>query len=120
MTDDGKPNNICKKIFSSVLFNLSEKYMAESYVARAVAVNFDRLPEDVKNLLDNLQGPLQGVIKVSLMKDKIRTIRLISNVRTKIDMGFALKILNELSKDKDEKVRAEAEALKSTHPFNSP
>jgi hypothetical protein len=85
-----------------------------------VAENFDRLPEDVKNLLDKLQWQLESVINFSLFRDKISEIRLISNVRTKIDKGFALKILNKLCKDKDEKVRAEAEALKSTHPFNSP
>lgn len=56
LTDGGKPNNICRKIFSKVIFKLSENDEAAGAVAWAVAVNFDRLPENVRNkLLKSLQ-----------------------------------------------------------------
>ncbi|HLG28575.1 MAG TPA: hypothetical protein VI387_00070, partial [Candidatus Brocadiales bacterium] len=112
---DELPEDVRNKL----LLKLSKNYWAAWDVARVVADNFDELPEDVKNLLDKLQRQLKRLIKNSSKWNKISAIRLISNVRTKIDKGFALKILDELSKDLDEKVRAEAMALKSTHPFIS-
>ncbi len=112
---DRLPEDVRNKL----LLKLFEKDEAAEYVAEAVAESFDTFPEDVKNLLDKLQGQLRSLIKDTLKWNKISAIRLISNVRTKIDKGFALRILDGLSEDEDKKVRAEAEALKSTHPFIS-
>ncbi|MDO9097104.1 MAG: hypothetical protein Q7U60_03150, partial [Candidatus Methanoperedens sp.] len=51
LMDNSEPNNISKKIFSRVLWKLSEKNEAAGTVVRAIVHNFDKLPEDVRNLL---------------------------------------------------------------------
>lgn len=51
LTDAGKPNNICTKIFSRVLIKLSEKNEVARNVARVIANNFDKIPEDIRNEL---------------------------------------------------------------------
>jgi len=66
-------------------------------------LNFDKLPADVRNLIDKLQGVLQEVIEANAEVNKIGAINLISTIRSKIDKDFALKILDRLSKDKNEK-----------------
>ena len=51
LMDDNQPNNISKRIFSKVLFKLSEKEEATDDVVWAIAENFDKLSEDIRNLL---------------------------------------------------------------------
>ncbi|MCK4244720.1 MAG: hypothetical protein KAX20_03750, partial [Candidatus Omnitrophica bacterium] len=54
LVDNGKPNNISKKIFSEVLLKVSDIDEAAWNVAFFVANNFDTLPENVRNLLFKL------------------------------------------------------------------
>ncbi len=54
LVDNSKPNNICKKIFSNVLFKFSIEDRALLNVIDAIIRDFDRLPEDVRNLLFKL------------------------------------------------------------------
>jgi len=49
--EDGYISQINKKIFSKLLLKLAEKDEAALAVARAVADNFDKLPEEVRNEL---------------------------------------------------------------------
>ena len=82
------------------------------HVAKCVAHNYDKLPADVRNLLDRLQKPLQQVIedlsKRKKRRHKEQALNLISNTFPKIDRYFALKILKELSECEDETVRIRA------------
>ncbi|NKQ38174.1 MAG: hypothetical protein HF967_01615, partial [Methanosarcinales archaeon] len=88
---------------------------AAGAVAGAVADNFDKLPEDVRNLLDNLQEHLHNIIKnfskSSAEWNKIVAIKLILKARTKIDKTFALKILDKLSKDENKEVKIKSVKL---------
>ncbi len=54
LVDNNRPNNICKKIFSKVLFAFSKEDRGIFNVVDAIIRDFDRLPEDVKNLLFKL------------------------------------------------------------------
>jgi hypothetical protein len=54
LVDNNKPNNICKKIFSKILFAFSKENMGIFNVVDAIIRDFNRLPEDVKNLLFTL------------------------------------------------------------------
>jgi len=64
----------CRKIFCNVLKELAEKDSAVRDVARAVAKNFDKLPEDVRNLLfklaekDSVAGDVAQVIAYNFDK----------------------------------------------------
>ena len=83
----------------------------------AVAENFDKLPEDVKNLLNRLQDQLQCVIENlsrGTSQNKIRAIEVISNARSKIDKNFAFSVLGSLSRDENEEVGMKAEKLEWT------
>jgi Mg/Co/Ni transporter MgtE len=51
LVEDGYITQINERIFGKLLFKLSEKDKAVGYVARAVAANFGKLPEDVRNKL---------------------------------------------------------------------
>jgi len=93
----------------NLLFKLSEKDRAPRPVAKYVAANFDKLPEDVRNLLDGLQKPLQQVIR-TLSKSGAgeQALHLVSHASPKIDLDFISKILNELSRCKNETVKIKA------------
>ena len=54
LVEDGYITRINREIFSKLLLKLSEKDDAAMCVALAVGENFDRLPEDVRNLLFKL------------------------------------------------------------------
>lgn len=54
LVEDGYTTRINREIFSKTLLKLSEKDEAAWAVARAVAANFDTLPDDVRNLLFKL------------------------------------------------------------------
>ena len=99
-------------VMNKFLFKLSEKDAAAGTVARAVADNFDKLPDDVRNLLDRLQKPLQQVIE-DLSKSEKRgnkedALDLISNALPKLNLDFVLKILKELSRCEDKRARIKA------------
>ena len=51
LVKDGSPTRINKDIFSKVLLNLSEIDETKKRVPRFVASNFEKLPEDTRNLL---------------------------------------------------------------------
>jgi hypothetical protein len=73
------------------------------------AKEFDDLPEEVRNLLDRLQKPLQQVIKDRLRSEdrwgKEEALFLISNALPKLNRDFVSKILKELSDCEEETVR---------------
>jgi hypothetical protein len=81
-------------------------------VAKAIAYNYGNLPDTVRDLLDELQEPLQLIItslaKSPKMKDKREAVHLISNALPKINKRFALEILKGLASCKDEAVRKSA------------
>jgi uncharacterized phage infection (PIP) family protein YhgE len=54
LVEDGYITRINREIFSKLLLKLSEKDEAAGAVASAVAANFGKLPEDVRNLLFKL------------------------------------------------------------------
>jgi hypothetical protein len=54
LVEDGYTTRINREIFSKMLFKLSEKDEAAGAVAWVVAANFDKLPDDVRNLLFKL------------------------------------------------------------------
>jgi hypothetical protein len=105
-------HSLPEDVRNKLLFKLSEKDEAAWAVALAVAANFDKLPDDVKNLLDKLQKPLQQVIearsKSEKQEDKEVALVLISNALSKINQDFALKFLKELSECEHESVKIEA------------
>ncbi|CAD6492292.1 MAG: hypothetical protein CHKLHMKO_00243 [Candidatus Argoarchaeum ethanivorans] len=83
-------------------------------VAWVVADNFDKLPDNVRDILDKLQKPLQHVIEDlsnSYNYDKEGALELLSNTLPKLNHDFVLKILNELSESKYEPVRTKAEKM---------
>ncbi|PKP58145.1 MAG: hypothetical protein CVT89_03320, partial [Candidatus Altiarchaeales archaeon HGW-Altiarchaeales-2] len=91
---------VCRKIFCNVLKELAKKDSAAWYVARAVANNFEKLPDDVRNLLFELAE------KDSAARDVARAIvdnfdKLPEDVRN---------LLFELAK-KDSAVRDVAQAV---------
>jgi len=51
LTDSGKPNNMCRTIFCPVLLILYSSDEAADAAAWAVARNFDKIPEDLRNKL---------------------------------------------------------------------
>lgn len=51
LVDNGRPNNISRKIFSKVLLKLSEREECDRIVALTVAENFDKLTEDIADKL---------------------------------------------------------------------
>jgi hypothetical protein len=81
-------------------FNVAAAWAVVGSIVKAMAENFDKLPEDIRDLLelDRLQN--KG--------HKERALHLISNVLPKLNRDFVLKILNELSECEDETVRTEA------------
>ena len=91
-----------------------EDYRYFHGVPWTVARNFDKLPDEVRNLLDILQKPLQDVIEDLSRKDCLQALNLISKALPKINSDFASKILNEVSKREDETVRTEAVKLLKT------
>jgi hypothetical protein len=95
---------------NGLLIKLSET-VASGWVAQLIAEKFDKLPDEVRNLLDKLQKELEFVMEE--LDDSLEKVNLISTVRTKINRDFALKKLDELSKDKNEEVRDNAETLKN-------
>lgn len=99
---------------NELLLELSQKEGATNLVAMAVAENFDTLPEDIKTLLDLLQDQLQYVIgnlSRGASQNKISSIKLISNAKSKIDKNFAFSILGRLSWDENKEVRMKAKEL---------
>ena len=54
LVEEGYITRINKEIFSKVLLKLSKSSEAVAYVLKVVADNFDKLPEDVRNLLFKL------------------------------------------------------------------
>jgi len=110
------PDDVGRKL----LIELSEKDKAAQCVAHAIAIayNFDKVTITVKNLLDKLQKPLQQVIEnlssSEEQRDQEEALRLISNALPKLNLNFALKILNKLSESDYEKVRTEAAKLLKT------
>jgi Mg/Co/Ni transporter MgtE len=54
LVEDGYITRINKEIFSKVLLKLSKSSEAVAYVLKVVADNFDKLPDDVRNLLFKL------------------------------------------------------------------
>jgi Mg/Co/Ni transporter MgtE len=66
LVDNGKPNNISKKIFSEVLLKVSDIDEAAWNVAFFVANNFDTLPENVRNLLFTLSERYETANSVAM------------------------------------------------------
>jgi len=97
----------------ALLFKLAEKDENALYIAEAIADNFDELPEDVRNLLNMLQDELQQVIVHWSRHEwsKIKAMELISTAKSKIDKNFALRVLDKLRLDENERVRIKAEDL---------
>jgi len=51
LTDNGRPNNISKRVFSVVLLRLSVEEEAAERVGITVAVNFEKIPDHIRNAL---------------------------------------------------------------------
>ncbi|WXG43854.1 MAG: hypothetical protein WED04_07455 [Promethearchaeati archaeon SRVP18_Atabeyarchaeia-1] len=87
-------------------------------VALAIAQNFGRLPENVKNTLDSLQPSLQFILESlsgnAETSTRLMAIELISNTLSKIDRDFARIILNRLALDTDQEIRRKASLLLSS------
>lgn len=118
LIDNFKPNNICINIFSNVLLNLSEASNASYFVARTVALNFDKLPDKVRNDLlikileksrsvNDYHPSFYGVIYYhndDIFKN-INTLdilsRIIANNFDKLPENLRNKLLLELSKEEN-------------------
>ncbi|MBU7028025.1 MAG: GNAT family N-acetyltransferase, partial [Theionarchaea archaeon] len=83
LVEDGYITRINKEIFSKLSLKLAEKDEAAGEVARAVADNFNRLPENVRNLLFNLSEKDEAAGEVArAVADNFN--RLPENVRNKL------------------------------------
>jgi len=96
---------------NELLLKLSKKVKTAWPIVRAIANHFNELPQNVRDLLDDLQEPLKFEIQSLVRWSPLQAIRVISNVRSKIDPNFALKILDELSQSEDEKIQTNAKIL---------
>jgi len=102
---------------NELLFKLSEKDEAAWDgvwdVVWAIVENFDKLPPNIRNLFERpkQQKKLLSLIDDLSWLDKIGVIGLISNAKSKIDKNFAIRVLDKLSKDANEAVRARAKEL---------
>jgi len=63
LVEDGDPTQINKEIFSKLLLKLSENDEPDVYVAQIIAGNFDKLPENIRDLLFKL-SKLDGTAAV--------------------------------------------------------
>ena len=103
---------------NKLLLNLSEKDVAEWWPnEKAIAYNFDKLPENVKNSLEGLPEPLQQVIGANVMrikfieaillfkerlqpfipliKERLQPFYLEANTLSQLYQNFVLKIVNK-------------------------
>lgn len=99
------------KLRNELLLRLSEKKEAVQPVTRAIVNHFDELPQETRNLLDRLQNPLRLEIELYAQCSPLQAIKVISNVRSKIDLCFALKTLRKLSRSENEKIKIAAKPL---------
>lgn len=122
LIDNCKPNNICIKIFSNVLLHLSEQINASYEVARTVELNFDKLPENVRNelliktleksrsaikLKDNpsFLAVSQNILNIDIFNNNNNTFNVVSRVIANNFDNFPDNVRNrlllELSKEKN-------------------
>lgn len=102
-------NFIPEHVRNELLSKLFDKDDAALIVAVFVMENFGKLGGDSKSLIDKWQPLILNKIEEFIQNgQELKAIELFSKTIPKIDKQFALKILYNLSKNKNVKVRKEA------------